>query len=491
MEAESHRSLPRIVIVGAGFGGLEAARRLARAPAQVTVIDRHNYHLFQPLLYQVATAALAPTDIATPIRSQLRHQRHTEVLLGEVTGVDTHRRAVQVRDRTGAHDSWAPYDYLVLATGAQGSYFGHDAWAPFAPGLKSLDEALVMRRRILLAFEAAEQEMAGNPAKSAALLTFVVVGGGPTGVELAGAIAQAVRRALARDFRHIDPTMARVLLVEGQPRLLAAVPADLAAHAERKLCALGVEVRTGTHVEAVSAEGVVVDGERIAARTVLWAAGVAASPAGQWLGATVDRAGRVLVRADLSVPEHPEIFVIGDTARVSVDGGGAPLPGVAAVAVQQGRYVARVLRARLAAGSAAGTTGIAGTAEEARPFAYHDKGMLATVGRGYALANVRGLKLHGYLGWITWLAVHLLYLTGAQNRALVLLQWAWAYVTYQLGARVILSAPEPAPAPGTANGAAAPAQMPVSVLAERPMLLYTAQSMEPGAGEPVVRRNTG
>ena len=420
--------VPHVVIVGAGFGGLQAAQGLAHAPVHVTVIDRHNYHLFQPLLYQVATAALSPADVAVPIRRVLHRQRNVEVLLGEITGVDSVRREVSVHDCAGAHDVAVPYDYLVVATGAMGSYFGHDAWAPFAPGLKSLEDALAIRSRILLAFEAAEQEMGVNPQKAYALLTTVIVGGGPTGVELAGAIAETVRRALAHDFRHIDPTMARVLLVEGQPRLLAAFPADLCARAEHKLRTLGVAVRTGTHVEAVTADGVVVAGERIPARTVIWAAGVQASPAGHWLSAAVDRAGRVCVRADLSVPEHPEIFVIGDAA--SVQDRGAPLPGVASVAMQQGRYVAKAIRARVADGST-----------EHVPFAYFDKGMLATVGRGYAIANVHGAQLHGSAGWITWLAVHILYLTGFQNRALVLLQWAWEYVTYQLGARLILDAP--------------------------------------------------
>jgi NADH:ubiquinone reductase (H+-translocating) len=420
--------IPRVVIVGAGFGGLQAARSLARAPVRVTLIDRNNYHLFQPLLYQVATAALSPADIAVPIRGVLRRERNTDVLLGEITGVDTERREVRVHDRAGAHDVLLPYEYLVVATGAMGSYFGHDAWAAFAPGLKSLDDALAIRSRILLAFEAAEQEMAVNPQKAYALLTFVIVGGGPTGVELAGAIAEVVRKALAEDFRHIDPAMARVLLVEGQPRLLGAFPAELSAHAERKLRALGVEVRTGVHVEEVTADGVVVAGERLAARTVIWAAGVQTSPAGRWLGAAVDRAGRVLVRADLTVPEHPDIFVIGDAASVSEDA--TPLPGVASVAMQQGQYVAQIIRARL--------DGRVPTS----PFTYVDKGMLATVGRGYAIANVRGVQLHGYVGWLTWLAVHILYLTGFQNRALVLLQWAWAYITYQLGARLVLSAPE-------------------------------------------------
>jgi NADH:quinone reductase (non-electrogenic) len=440
MDAGDRTQLPRVVIVGAGFGGLQAARSLARAPAHVTLIDRNNYHLFQPLLYQVATAALSPAAIAVPIRSVLRRQRNTEVLLGEVTSVDTKRREVHVRDRAGAHDVAVPYEYLVLAPGAMGSYFGHDTWASFAPSLKSLEDAMAIRSRILLAFEAAEQEMEGNPQKAYALLSFVIVGGGPTGVELAGAIAEVVRKALAQDFRHIDPTMARVLLLEGQPRLLSAFPADLSAHAEQKLAALGVEVRKGMHVEEVAADGVVVAGERIPARTVIWAAGVEASPAGQWLDAAVDRAGRVQVCANLSVPEHPDAFVIGDAASLS--GVGVPLPGVASVALQQGRYVAQVIRSRLV-----------GSAEKGS-FTYVDKGMLATVGRTYAIADVRGVELHGYVGWITWLAVHILSLTGFQNRTLVLLQWAWAYLTYQLGARLILSAAEATSATETASGAA-------------------------------------
>jgi NADH:ubiquinone reductase (H+-translocating) len=462
MNVDGNTQLPRVVIVGAGFGGLQAARSLAHAPVRVTVIDRNNYHLFQPLLYQVATAALSPADIAAPIRGIVRRQRNTECLLGEVTGVDAERREVHVRDRAGAHDVAVPYEYLVVATGAMGSYFGHDAWAPFAPGLKSLEDAMAIRSRILLAFEAAEQEMAMNPLRAYALLTFVIVGGGPTGVELAGAIAQTVRTALAKDFRHIDPTMAHVLLIEGQPRLVAAFPTDLSAHAEKKLRALGVEVRTGTHVEEVTADGCVVAGERIPARTVIWAAGVKASPAGQWLRARVDRAGRVLVGTDLSMPEHPEIFVIGDAASLSDVG--ATLPGVASVAMQQGRYVAKVIRARVAGSAAEG------------PFAYFDKGMLATVGRAYAIANVRGVKLHGYAGWIAWLVVHIFYLTSFQNRLLVLIQWAWEYVTYQLGARLILSAPETASATGR-EGAAGPAQTPESAPPERATRVQSEQGV--------------
>ena len=418
------RAVPRVVVVGAGFGGLQVARSLAQAPVRVTVIDRHNYHLFQPLLYQVATAELSPADISAPIRSVLRRQTNTEVLLGEVTSVATDRREVVVHDCAGAHDIVVPYEYLVLATGAMGSYFGHEAWEPLAPGLKSIEDATTIRRRLLLAFEAAEEEMEANPAKAARLLTFVVVGGGPTGVELAGAIAEVAHQVLVKDFRHIDTNTARVLLIEGEPHLLSAFPEGLAAAAERKLRRLGVEIRTGVHVEEVTADGVVVRGEHIAASTVIWAAGVKASPAGEWLGAEVDGAGRVLVRADCSVPEHPEIFAIGDTA--SLADVGIALPGVAPVAMQQGRYVARVIRARVA-GEAADTT-----------FTYVDKGMLATVGRAYAIAHIGRMRLHGFAAWIVWMAVHILYLIGFRNRVLVLLQWAWAYLTSQRGARVIL-----------------------------------------------------
>jgi NADH dehydrogenase len=420
-----HRAVPRVIIVGAGFGGLQVARGLAQAPVRVTVIDRHNYHLFQPLLYQVATAELSPADITAPIRSVLRRQTNTEVLLGEVTAVDAEHREVVVRDCAGAHDVVVPYEYLVLATGAMGSYFGHEAWEPLAPGLKSIDDATTIRRRLLLAFEAAEEEMEANPTKAARLLTFVVVGGGPTGVELAGAIAEVAHQVLVKDFRHIDTHTARVLLIEGEPHLLAPFPADLAAAAERKLRRLGVEIRTGEHVEDVTADGVVVRGGRIAASTVIWAAGVKASPAGQWLGARVDRAGQVLVGADCSIPGHPEIFAIGDTA--SLADVGSALPGVAPVAMQQGRYVARIIRARVAGETAADT-----------PFSYVDKGMLATVGRAYAIAHLGPVRLYGFAAWIVWMAVHILYLIGFRNRVLVLLQWAWAYLTAQRGARVIL-----------------------------------------------------
>jgi NADH dehydrogenase len=419
-------AVPRVVIVGAGFGGLQAARGLAHVPVHVTVVDRHNYHLFQPLLYQVATAELSPADITAPIRTVLRHQANAKVLLGEVVAVDTARREVRVRDLAGAHDVAVPYDYLVLATGAVGSYFGHESWASLAPGLKSIEDATAIRQRLLLAFEAADEEMGANPTKAAALLTFVVVGGGPTGVELAGAIAEVAHQVLVKDFHHLDAHTARVLLIEGEPHLLAAFPAELAVAAERKLRRLGVEVRSGAHVEEITADGVVVQGERIAASTVIWAAGVTASPAGEWLDAKTDRAGRVLTCADCTVPGHPEIFVIGDTA--SLADVGTVLPGVAPVAVQQGHYVARAIRARMA-----------GSAVEPA-FAYFDKGMLATIGRAYAVAHIGKLRLYGFVAWVVWMAVHILYLIGFRNRMLVVLQWAWAYLTSQRGARVILTA---------------------------------------------------
>jgi NADH dehydrogenase len=418
-------TVPHVVIVGAGFGGLQAARGLAHAPVRVTVIDRNNYHLFQPLLYQVATAELSPADITTPIRSLLRHQANTEVLLGEVVGVDTARREVRVRDLAGAHDCAVPYDYLVLATGAEGSYFGHEAWKPLAPGLKSIEDATTIRKHVLLAFEAAEQEMEENPAKAEALLTFVVVGGGPTGVELAGAIAEVAKQTLVKDFRYIDTNSARVLLIEGAHQLLAAFPSDLAAAAEHKLRRLGVEVRKGVHVEEVTADGAVVKGERIAARTVIWAAGVTASPAGRWLGANLDRTGRVLVQKDCTVRGQPEIYVIGDTA--SMADVGAALPGVAPVAMQQGRFVARAIRAR-----------VAGVPLE-QTFVYFDKGMLATIGHAYAVAHIGKVRLHGFMAWLVWMAVHILYLITFRNRILVLLQWAWVYLTFQRGARVIIT----------------------------------------------------
>jgi NADH dehydrogenase len=408
-------SRPRVVIVGAGFGGLQAARALGKAPVQVTLIDRRNHHLFQPLLYQVATADLSPADIAIPIRSVVRNQHNTEVIMAEVTGIDTAGQRVFMGGRT------LPYDYLVLATGSWHSYFGHDEWAAAAPGLKSITDATSIRRKVLLAFEAAELEP--DPEKQRALLTFVIVGGGPTGVELAGAIAGLARKSIVKDFRHINSASARIILVEAAPHILANFPDGLTRKARKKLERMGVEVKIGKPVTAVDTDGVRVDGERIATKTVIWAAGVAASPAGKWLGADMDKAGRVMVLSDLTVPHHPEIFVVGDTSHIMTSE--KPLPGVAPVAMQQGRYVASVIRRRLKGDQAM------------RAFHYVDKGNLATIGRAFAIADIKHIHLSGFFAWITWLAVHIFYLIGFRNRVLVMMQWAWAYLTYQRGARLI------------------------------------------------------
>lgn len=412
---------PRVVIVGAGFGGLEAARALKGAPVRVTVIDQTNHHVFQPLLYQVATAELSPADISAPIRGVLRRQANAEVLLGRVTGVDVARGVVEI----GSHET--PYDTLVLATGAGQSYFGHEEWARYAPGLKTTGDATAIRQRILLAFEKAEMER--DPAAQRALMTFVIVGGGPTGVELAGAIAELARKALRADFRHIDPASAQVVLVEAQERILPTFSPRLARRAQHVLDRLGVNVCLRAPVERVDADGVVISGERLAARTVIWAAGVHASPAGAWLGAVADRAGRVRVESDLSVPDHPDIFVIGDTAHVQQDG--LPLPGIAAVAKQEGRYVARVIAAR-AIGS-----------PQPHAFRFHDRGSLATIGRAYAVGVFSHIEMSGLPAWLVWAGVHLAYLIGFRNRALVLFQWCWLYLTFQRGARLLV-APEPA-----------------------------------------------
>lgn len=421
MQTPSNGAKPQVVIVGAGFGGLQAARALRRAPVCLTVIDARNFHLFQPLLYQVATAELSPADISAPIRSVLRRQHNTEVLLGTVTGIDVAGRRVLLKDRA------IPYTYLILATGAQPNYFGHEHWARFAPALKSVSEATSIRRSILLAFE--EAEMEPDPLKRQALLTFVIVGGGPTGVELAGAIADLAHKSLARDFRHLNPHETRILLVETGQRLLGTFPEELSRQAQIKLEQEGVEVRTGAAVEDVEATRARIKGEWVPTHTTIWAAGVRASPAGQWLGAPVDRAGRVIVERDLTVPGHPEIFVIGDTASVTEQG--KPLPGLAPVAMQEGRYVGKVLRRRLA-GIKART-----------PFHYRDKGNLATIGRAFAVADLRNLQLSGFVAWVVWLVVHIVYLIGFRNRLLVLIQWAWSYLTFQPGARLIPEEPAP------------------------------------------------
>ncbi len=424
--AASATMTPSVVIVGGGFAGLRAARGLRDAPVHVTLIDRRNHHLFQPLLYQVATAELSPADIATPIRGVLRHQRNADVLLAEVTDVDVAARQVRVRSRAGAGDGVVPYDYLIIATGAGQSYFGHDEWARFAPSLKSLDDATALRRKILLSFEAAEQE--SDPERRRALLTFVIVGGGPTGVEMAGAIAELAHKAIKRDFRHIDPTHTRIVLIEATPHLLGAFPDALGEDAQRQLKRMGVEVRTSAPVKSVDERGVTIDGEDLPAHTIIWAAGVQASPAGKWLGVTTDRAGRVPVEADLTVPGHPEIFVLGDTAGAKQEG--KPLPGVAPVALQEGAYAARVIEARVRGESTPG------------PFRYFDKGTLATVGRTYAVGHIWRLNFTGLLGWLIWAGVHILYLIGFRNRAIVMFQWAWAYLTWQRGARLITMADE-------------------------------------------------
>jgi NADH dehydrogenase len=406
---------PRVVIVGAGFGGLTAAKALAGSSFDVTVIDQHNYHLFQPLLYQVATAGLSPADIASPIRGILAPARNVNVVLGQVSGVDTARREAIAEGRRIA------YDHLIIATGAQHAYFGHDDWAASAPGLKTIDDATYIRRRILLAFEKAETET--DPHERARLLNFVVVGGGPTGVEMAGAIAELANRALAKDFRSIDPRCARVILVEAAPRLLTPFEPSLSEAAKLSLAQLGVEVRLGAAVTAVDAAGVSIGAERIEARTVIWGAGVMASPAGRWLGAETDRAGRVKVAPDLTVPGHPDIFVIGDTAALN-GADGKPLPGVAPVAKQQGQYVADLLTARQAGKSVA-------------PFRYRDFGSLATIGRKRAIVQMGRFKLKGFLAWVLWSVAHIYFLIGFRNRLVVATNWLWNYVTFQRGTRLI------------------------------------------------------
>jgi NADH dehydrogenase len=414
--SDSARTLPQIVIVGAGFGGLWAASALARAPAQVTVIDERNYHLFQPLLYQVATAGLSPADIAAPIRGILSRQRNARVVLGRVIGIDKARKLVRLRDREVA------YDWLIVATGARHAYFGHDEWAAFAPGLKNIDDATRLRRKILTALERAEQEPDAQERQR--LMTFVVVGGGATGVETAGAIAELVKVALARDFRAINPKMSRIILIEAGPRVLPSFAAKLSTAAQRALENLGVEVRLGQPVTRCDAAGVMLGEERVACGVTIWAAGVMASPAAQWLEAERDRAGRVLVERDLSLRGHPEIFVIGDTASVH-DANGKPLPGIATVAKQEGKYLARVLHARLSARAAP------------PPFRYRDYGELATVGRNFAVVDFHWLRLTGRIAWFVWSVAHIYFLIGFRNRLVVAMDWIWAYLTFQRGARLI------------------------------------------------------
>jgi NADH:ubiquinone reductase (H+-translocating) len=415
---------PHVVIVGGGFGGLYAARALRHAPVRVTVIDRRNYHLFQPLLYQVAAATLSPADIARPIRQILGKQENAHVLLAEVVSVDAAAREVVLAD-----EKRIGYDYLVLASGAVDQYFGHDEWAPIAPALKTIDDATEIRRRFLLAFEAAEQET--DPAIRRALLTFVVIGGGPTGVEMAGSFAEIAHHTLTREFRSIDPAAARIVLVEGGKRLLAAYHEDLSARAKRDLEELGVEVRLESIVTRIEVGAVYIGEERISAYDVVWAAGVAASPLGKTIGAPVDRMGRVAVEPDLSVPGHPEMFVIGDLASITHDrADGKPLPGVAQVAMQGGAAVAKNIVRTLGR-------------VPRRPFHYRDKGNMATIGRARAIAEIAGLRLSGFVAWLTWLFVHVLFLIGFRNRIVVLLEWAWSYLTWQRGARLITGGVRP------------------------------------------------
>jgi NADH dehydrogenase FAD-containing subunit len=422
---------PHVVVVGGGFGGLAVARGLEDAPVRVTLVDRANHHLFQPLLYQVATAMLAPAEIATPLRQILRRQSNATVLLAEVTGVAHERRAVILSTPWGESRELA-YDYLVIATGARHSFFGHHEFADYSHGLKSLPDALNIRDAILRAFETAE--LASDPQVQRELLTFVLVGAGPTGVEMAGAIAELRRYTLRRDFRRIDPRTARILLVEAAPRILLNFPERLAQRAQRRLEALGVEVRTGSPVERIDAHGVVVGGHHIASRTVIWTAGVEASPAGRWLGTPTDRAGRVRVAADCSVPDRPGIFVIGDTSSFEQDT--KPLPGVAQVALQEGRYVGSLI-----ASSVRGQPAPA-------PFRYRNLGNLAIVGRGYAILDRGRRQMAGYTAWIIWALVHIAQLAAFMNRLRVMVQWAWAYFTRQHGSRLIV---EPRPTRGSAT----------------------------------------
>jgi NADH dehydrogenase len=409
--------LPHIVILGAGFGGLACARALGGRPVRVTIVDRHNYHLFVPLLYQVATAALSPADIAEPVRKILRRYRNIDVVLGKVGGIDARARRVELAD-----GGFVPFDRLVIATGSAYNYFGHDEWAEHAPGLKSIANARQVRARILTGFERAETS--GDPQAQAALMTSVIVGGGPTGVEMAGAIAELARHALVRDFRHIDPRRARILLVEAGPRILAAFPERLAAYAKRRLERLGVTVLTGRMVQAVRPDGVVIDGEFIPAHTIVWGAGIAASPAARWLGVEPDRVGRIRTAPDLSVPGFEGIYAIGDTALV-LDVQGQPLPGLAQVAKQQGAHLGRALADALERGTSL------------PPFRFHNRGNTAIVGRSAAVFDFGRWQMKGWFAWVLWAIVHVYLLVSFEKRVLVSFQWLWRWLTYQRGARLI------------------------------------------------------
>ncbi len=409
-------TVPHVIIVGGGFAGLQAAKALGKQALQVTVIDQNNFHLFQPMLYQVATAGLSPSDIATPLRAILDKQQNTDILMATVTDIDTQGQQVIMDNHQALH-----YDSLILATGATSNYFGHPEWARLAPGMKTLDEALTVRRRILSTFEIANRTP--DPERRKALLTFVFVGGGPTGVELAGAIAELAHDTLKGNFKHINPGDARIVLVQGSPNLLPSFPVSLATKTRKRLKQMGVEVITGVHIQQIQEKGVQVGDEQIETETIIWTAGVNASPAGQWLRADVDHAGRVKVQSDLTVSEHPNIFVIGDTALVIQDG--KQLPGVAQVAIQEGAYVASVVADRLAGKTCR------------KPFHYRDKGMLATVGHCFAVVDMGVLRFTGFFAWLIWLIVHLLFLIGLPNRLIVLFQYAWSYFTSQRSARII------------------------------------------------------
>jgi NADH dehydrogenase len=439
-KVEEQMAEPRIVIVGGGFGGLAAARALRKTPAQVILIDRTNHHLFQPLLYQVATAVLTPSQIATPIRGILRKQKNVTVILGEVTGVDKERKCVFVSDADRERVPVA-YDYLILATGATHSYFGHNEFEEFAPGMKSLADALSARNRILQAFEQAEAEE--DPNRHRELLTFILVGAGPTGVEMAGALAVLVRTTLKSDFRRIDPASARILLVDMAPRVLSPFAEDLSAAAKRRLEELGVEVRLGHSVDQIDDDGIVVAGERIASKTVIWTAGVAPSPAGKWLKVETDRAGRVRVQKDVTVPGRPEIFVVGDTASFEQDG--KPLPGVAQVAIQQGRYAGKLIHSRISGSTQPG------------PFRYFDKGSMAVVGKGFAVLESHKVRVSGFGAWLAWAGVHLQFLATSSLRIAVFLQWVWTYFTGQRGSRLIVNHHGPQPVKAAENASNKPA----------------------------------